>query len=274
MAVSYGEAKRQILNCIGAYVGAPAATAQAIYISGLFTTTEIENPIFPPQAINDSLLGVQADMVRMIADTGNHPWRSLYISQTAGLLNGATIPSVDINGKQIVGIMGDIRDSSGTMDEFLMENQSLFELEDNGTLILEDSSTTGTPRGVLTSISLNRLRRLQRNIINHVASLDYYAIVDRAVYHFKGSVTIDVCVYDHAAELANITDPTKPVRVPETLVPALVLGTVAKLCLNEGSGLMGLAQGAASYYNNVMSQIAQGNTSIDPLAVPGPVAQR
>jgi hypothetical protein len=220
-------------------------------------------------------LDVQGDLIRMIADTGNHPWRSLYISQTSGILSGGPIPSVDSTGKQVVGIIGAVRDSSGTLDEIALEDDNTM-LNEDGTdqMLMEDTTNTGTPRGVLTAISLNRWRRLSRNAIMHQATLDYYSIMDRLLFHFKDSAVIDVCVYDAGAEAVLAQTPTNMIKVPETLAPALVFGSVGKLAISQGSGLAPLAQAASAYYMQIANQIASGNTSIDPIAVPTPIAQR
>ena len=234
MSFLYREAIRATAQRLNAISGDTPTGVEASYTSSTFSTTQLDNPAFTPTIVTDGILAAQAVIIKAICETSNHPWRGLYLSATSNLASGAIVPVTDSLGKQIIGGLGDVKDS--------VDNTGLTEIDDYDTI-----------------------RRYIRGIAagDHVNPLYYYSLSDERIFHTRTNVIIGVCTYDHAAELTAIATPSNPVKVPESVGSVLVSGAVAMIAANESPGLAPLAQAHAEYFSSNIALIRQGLTITD-----------
>lgn len=188
-----------------------------------------DSAIFPSESVYDSLLNIEGRLADAIASTGNHPWRAYIISQTASLANKAELPSLDVNGEQIIGVWGSVQDAS----DF----------------------------NVCRQMTLAQIQRANRQKTNtaHCIPVYWYYLDDLRVYHTRTNVIAQVCVYSRTLQQAAL-DANEAMLLPDVLAEALVAGTLSELFRDDQFD--GQAQQYRQYFNEVESSIRQGLTSV------------
>src|SRR5215813_550221 len=111
MAVTYNKVLREIAIAVNALTGATPATLQTTYATVPLTSANFQSSIFPFLALIDKMLDSEAELITTVATTGDHPYRSALISQTANLTYGALI-STNAGGVPVIGVIGDVREVS------------------------------------------------------------------------------------------------------------------------------------------------------------------
>jgi hypothetical protein len=234
LAFTYKEVLRQTAQRLNAIAGDNPTNVETSYTaSSLGTPTQLDNPAFTLSILTDAVLGAQATIIKAICETANHPWRNLYISNTVSLASGSVVPTTDASGKQILGVWGDVKDSSNSIG--------------------------------LTEVDYNTIRRYLAGQAagDHQIPIYYFSVNDERIFHTRPSVMIGVCTYDHAGELVAIATQGNPVKVPEVLGGVLVSGAVALVAANESPDLAPLAAAHAEYFSTNIALIRQGLTTTD-----------
>ncbi len=201
--------------------------------SSLVTPTQLDTPAFTQSIITDAILAAQATIIKTICETSNHTWRGLYLSNTANIASGAVVPTVDSSNKQILGVLGAVKDATSSI--------------------------------TCTEVDYNSIRRYLVGIAlgDHTIPLYYHTFADERIFHTRTNVVIGVCTYDHATELTAIATQSNPVKVPEAMLNVLVSGAVALVAANESPDLAPLAQAHAEFFSSSLALIRQGLTITD-----------
>ena len=221
---------------INALKGTDPVALQITYSTRPLTDELFDSSIFPMDAIRDSILNAEQRLAAVIANTGNHPWRTFLggPSETTVLMNGDLMPSIDVNGVGIIGIYGSVLDV------------------DDPTLIC-----TEQPVEVL------RRRQLTPNL--WIIPAYNYSLDGNGIIHTRpNGVTVQVCVYDYATQQAAF-DANEPILLPDVLAEALICGGVAGLVRDDEFTTQ--ASLYVQYFNAAEQSIISGLTSVSQLAV-------
>lgn len=226
---------------VNALYGTSATQLQITYSTRPLTDELFISSIFPMNAIRDRILNAEQRLAVAISDSGNHPWRSFLISETAPLANGAIMPSVDKNGIGVIGIYGNVLDGA---------NPALV------CTIPDDQEQEMIRRYTLApQLWLNPLYN--------------YSLDGNGITHTRTTVTVQVCVYDYATQQAAF-DADDMILLPDALAPAYIAGAVAGLVRDDE--FMQQAAVFAQYFTASEQAIRQGLTSVGQMAQPAPMA--
>lgn len=175
MAITYNKVKQEVLNLLGAVLGATVATADANYTATPSTSTVI-GPDFLASHVEDAIVSAFGEIVEAIAGTPLHPERARYGDVTTTLANRAVIPRTGSGtGKLIVGVIGAVRDS-GNLE----------------TLVRAPLNSVG---------SFNRFPAIYSGSARY-----WYAINAGRIEHTRTNVLIDVCVYERPTSFVGNID--------------------------------------------------------------------
>lgn len=195
MAITYERVTQQVLNELGAVLGANSTTADANYAATPTTATVI-GPDFTPSMVNDAVASALGEIVEAIASTPHHPERQRYADVTASLLNRAAIPQIGASTARIIGLPGFVRDS----------------------LDLE----------ACLPASLDAVRSFNRFPAIYADQDPYlYCINGGRIEHTRTNVVIEVCVYTRPATF------TGAISLEDWHESGLVWGAVVKLAPKE-----------------------------------------
>lgn len=203
MSVTYHQVLRQIALRVGALRGTQVEGVETSYITAPLTKAEIsaDSPV-NFSALKDAVLMAEGKLATAIAETGNHPFRRVLLSQTANIASGALIPSTNAASVPVIGIRGSVVDAT---DGIVCERFSRAEV-----------------------------RRLIRNANSWRKGAIYaYDIDDSRIFHTRTNVKIDVCTYDAATQRTAI-DANSAMLLPDVLEEALVSGGAAYLGKDNG----------------------------------------
>lgn len=167
------------------------------------------------QAIFPSL---QEEMAESVAMNIKHPWRVALADVTPAIVTGARIPDLSQSSKRIIGTLGTVLDSGD-----------------------------GTPLS-MDGFTLEEIRSLNANLFPRLLPVYSYVIVRPRIFHTRPSVTIEVCVYDAAAQLANINNNGTPIfpNADGAYVSALAMKLIdpkSKFEVDEQGQIMAIIMG-------------------------------
>lgn len=197
MPITYAKVTQEILNLLGAVLGATPSAAETNYTATPSTSTVI-GPDFLASQVQDAIVASQGEIVEAIAITPLHPERARFADVTTALANRAAIPRTGAGTlKLIIGVPGAVRDSGN--------NETL------------------------ERVALDMVRRFNRfSATVYSGSTRYwYAINAGRVEHTRTNVLIDVCVYERPASFVGNID------LDDHHEGGLIQGAVAKLALKE-----------------------------------------
>jgi hypothetical protein len=97
-----------------------------------------------------------------------------------------------------------------------------------------------------------------------------YTMDGNGIFHTRTTVTVQVCVYDYADQVAAF-DANDTMLLPDALAPALIAGGMAGLVRDDE--FVQQAQLYAAYFNATEAAIRSGLTSVSQVALPGPSLQ-
>jgi hypothetical protein len=232
MGVPYNMLIRNVAVRINALTGAtqPAELETAFIITPLTATDVQGSAVFPFSAIQDAVLQAEQKLAQMIAETPDHAWRAKLISQTDELANNATLPAQDENGLSIIGVYGDVFDST---NERVLSEQPV-------EVIQRRLNTPG----------------LWKIPVYH------YAMTGDSIIHTRTNVRIEVCVWDYLNQQAAIEN-NDDMLLPDVLEEAIICGAITMLVRDDEW----LAQGSqyASYFTESLAAI-RGKQTVQPRA--------
>lgn len=217
MAITFERVIQQILNELGAVLGATATAADTNYAASPTTSTVI-GPDFVPSHVNDALAATLGEIAEAIASTPHHPERQRFADVTVSLANRAAIPQVGVTTARIIGIPGFVRDAS------------------NAEALIPDT--------------LDRVRDFNSFALTVYSGAEVYRYVINAgrIEHTRTNVVMEVCVYTRPTSF------TGAIALDDWHESGLVWGTVAKLALKE-SMFAELAQSANAAWTAHLAQI-------------------
>lgn len=225
---------------VNSLVGASTSTLETSFTTRPLTTAEFQSTIFPFSAHITAILYAEQRLAQVIAETGNHPYRTFLQTQTSTLATGANLPSLDSTGKPIIGIYGAVLDGSVT--------------------------TITCTEGTLEQIRrYNQLATAGSTL--YLMSPYQYKIDGNTIEHTQTTVIIKVCAYDYATQLTAATNDTV-ILLPDALGEAYVTGSLAYLLRDDEF----MAQGNVfrGMFEATLAGIRQGLTSVPPVSTAGP----
>lgn len=225
---------------VNALTGASATDLETSFTTRPLTTTQFQSTIFPFSAYITAILYAEQRLAQVIAETGNHPYRTYLQTQTSALATGANLPSTDSTGLPIIGIYGAVLDGSVT--------------------------TISCTEGTLEQIRrYNQLATAGSTL--YLMSPYQYKIDGNTIEHTQTTVIIKVCTYDYATQLAAATADSV-ILLPDALGEAYVTGSLSYLLRDDEW----LSQGAVfrGMFEATLAGIRQGLTSVPPISTAGP----
>lgn len=194
MAFTYHDIVSDSALRISALIGVQSVALNTTFLTRPLTQANFQSTVFPFEPVKTAVQMCEGKLVRAIANS-NDPLRDYLASTTAALAHKAALPSLDVNSKQIVGVWGDVHDS-----------------------------TNGKP------CRPNTLANIQRIVDNagsrYLLQSYFFNRTRQRIYHTRTNVIIDCCFYDGAAQKTAI-DNDSAVLLPVALKEAYVNGTVA-----------------------------------------------
>lgn len=201
MATSYHDLLADAALRINAVLGTSVATLQTNYTVRPLTTAQFNSAIFPMSAIIEALSLAEQRLAHAIANSSSdNTYRTALTTQTPALANGALMPST-VGTASVIGVYGDVRDDA-------------------------DNSIC-TPRP---------LREITRRVANagsfYRVPVYHFAYQGARIYHTRPTVIVDVCVYDHDAQIAAMVA-DGPVLLADDLNQAVISGALASLLRDD-----------------------------------------
>lgn len=121
MATNYSTVIKEAALRINGIAGAQVGTAETNYASTTTTTTQLDNPRYPPAAIKDAILDTEANIALAIANTKDHPWRA-YMAEVSPFVDNATqVPTVGASSGVYIGQLTPPYDTTTAARDFLRE---------------------------------------------------------------------------------------------------------------------------------------------------------
>jgi hypothetical protein len=202
MGVPYNILVRNVAVRINALTGAtqPAALEAAYAVTPLTAGDVQESSIFPFSAIQDAVLLSEQKLAQTIAENQDHAWRAKLISQTDELANNATLPAFDENGLSVIGLYGDVFDST---NERVLSEQPVEVIQ----------------------------RRLATPALWKIP-VYHFAMTGDSIVHTRTNVRIEVCVWDYLNQQAAI-EANDDMLLPDVLEEAVICGATAMLCRDD-----------------------------------------
>ena len=227
MATSFSVIIREVAKHLNAYASGNASTVQTNYNIATPTITQVVDPYFNLNFIQDKIVDAYSRLALEIANVRAHPWR-VFVgpTQTAGLASSATLPTT-AGGSTIVGALGDVVTSSILMAQ----------------------------------ASPQRVQQYLNNAALYTLNPYLYYISGNKIYHTASLANIEVCTYERSATVGLVTAiPPGTIALPDILTDAMVAGAVAG-CIVESKGME-----QASYFKNLfeaaIASIRTGQTTM------------
>lgn len=221
MSVTYNNVIRQAGLKVNAIVGATVATIETNYTTAL-SSANFQSVDFPFTFFKDICLLVEEKLSNRIAFNRNHVWRAYLKGHTASIANLGEIPSVDSNGKPIIGVFGSVRDAT------------------SGIICQEKP--------------IDVIRRRVRNANGRFKTEVYYFAYDGTrLTHTRANVQIDCCIFDRVDRQTAINTLSNPILLPDTLEEAYVNGMVSMLIRDDG--FTNQASIHRTYFNDALNDI-------------------
>lgn len=219
---------------INAIEGATAPTLNTNYTTRPLTTTQWRSARFPFASAKDAILNAEGLLGQAVADTNHHPWRKYLLATSSNLASGDNLPTT-ISGKNVIGVVGDVRDSSSARR--------------------------------LTEATYQEILR-KSNAFFTRAVYFYTVTASRKIYHTRTNVVVDLCTYLRTTQ-ATAYDSNGSYLFPDLAEPLYVAG--ALMLLTRDGRFEGQAATYGAYFQSALQAISQGLTSFAPLPEPATV---
>lgn len=240
MATVYSKVIKETALRINGIAGSLVATVETNYASASTTTTELDNPRYPPAAIKDAVLDAEALIALAVANCKDHPWRQYMVAASATVNNGGQLPTVDNStGRPYIGVF-DPPYISATGRQLEQAEYGDVRAYNN------DSTYFGTNPSI-------------------------YALRGDKVFHTQsnGTVVLTGCSFERSAQ-ATALAANGNILFPDMAVPLYWSGAVSLLTRDgEYSAQAAYYQ---QYFQNGLAAIANGQTAFQPFAPEPPAA--
>jgi hypothetical protein len=230
--LSYQQVLHQVALRMNALLGSNVSEVTAAYDNPL-TAVNFKSVDWPFNSFRDTIFMAVADFSLAIANTEDHVWRAYIGALTADLANHATLPSLASNGKEIIGVPGDVFDS---VDGIKLERRPLDEVR----RIVQETWRT--------------------------FPLYYYHIGDGLrIEHTRTNVKIECCFYSRADQF-NAWNGAGNVPLPSVLEPGIV-GRTISLMTKDGA-FEDQAGIYRKYSDEALINIRAGKTQMPDIKLP------
>jgi len=181
MATVYSKVIKETALRINGIAGGQVAAVETNYASTSTTTSELDNPRYPPAAIKDAVLDAEALIALAVANCKDHLWRQYMFAASSAVNSGTQTPTVDASSNPYIGILdppyisatgrqleqaeyGDVRaynnDTSyfGTNPSiYALRGDKIFHTQSNGTVVLAGCSFERSDRATVLAADGNIL---------------------------------------------------------------------------------------------------------------------
>lgn len=231
--LSYQTLLRQTALRMNALVGVTVAEIAATYDTATLTAANFKSADWPFNSFRDTLLMAVADFSLAIADTSGHVWRTYLADVTEDLSNHDQLPLVSANNREIIGVPGDVFDST---DETKLEER---------------------PLDVVRRINQQDWRTYPLYFFNIGNGL--------RIEHTRPAVKVECCSYSRAAQLVA-WNTTGLVPLPSVLEPGIVSRAISLMV--RDSSLVDQATLYRTYSEQALANIRAGSTQLPEVKLP------
>lgn len=231
-----GAPYHDLLASVGVRINALAGTELPVNLETVYATRPLapanfDSSIFPFSDCLAQMGSAEQKLAQTIAETKDNSARARLTSQTDLLASGALLPSEDENGLSVIGVYGDVFDSTDPV-----------------------GANEGT---VLSEQPLETIRRRLRTSALWKIPVFQYSMLGDSIIHTRPTVRIEVCVYDYlnqqAAMLAN-----DDMLLPDIYGEAIICGAIAMLVRDDE--FRAQAGDYATYFTETLAAIRGGET--------------
>jgi hypothetical protein len=232
--LTYQQILHDVALRLNALTGTSVGLVSATYDNANLNASHFKSADWPFNSFRDTIVMAVGDFAWTIADTGSHPWRASLAAVTAPLATGVTLPSVAANNREIIGVLGSVRDSVSNIP--------------------------------LTEQPLDVIRRANQSTWR-TYPLYYFKIDGSSIEHTRPFVEVECCTYSHAEQL-TLWNANGLMPLPSALRAAI--GARAISLLTKDSAWESQARIYRDYSNDALTAIRGGLTTIPSKALPGP----
>ena len=236
MATPYSKVVKETALRINGIAGAQVSSAETNYASTSTTTTELDNPRYPPAAIKDAVLDTEAMIALAIANCKDHMWRQYMLSGTLNTDSGDLVPVADSANVSYIGALN---------APFIIATKRQLELAE-----YEDvRAYLGDPTYFVTNPNI-------------------YAVRGDFMWHTQanGAVRVNGCAFSRSAQ-ATILAAAGDILFPDVAVPLYWAGAVSLLTRDGEYATQ--SQQYRQYFENGLAALTEGQTTFQQF-VPAP----
>jgi len=231
--LTYQHLLHQTAIRVNALVGSTVTNISTTYDTATLAAVNFKSADWPFNSFRDTLIMAVADFSLAIADTRGHVWRAYLSALTFDLPNHSAIPATASNGKEIIGVPGDVFDSA--------------------------DSTKLEPR------PLDIIRRINQETWRVYQLYYYYIGSGLRIEHTRPNVKVECCTYSRSDQLTNWNG-AGLVPLPSVLESAIVSRAIS-LMTKDGA----FAEQAAIYRvysNQAEANIGEAKTAMPEIKLP------
>lgn len=208
-----------------------AAGLQVVYTQRPLTNEMFGSSIFSFNSIRDAILNAEQKLCQAIARSSDRVLRSYLRSTTSPLSSGSTLPTLDVNGVEIIGNFGAVIDAT------------------NNNLLC-----TKQPVAVVR-------RRLQSSTL-YLISGAQYALDGTRIIHTQTNVVLECCIYSQSQQQQRF-DADESILLPDVLAEAYINGALAMLMRDDEFTQQ--AQIFAGYFATTLAALAPAAMEAQPV---------
>lgn len=229
MSIAYPRIKRLAALRLAQLAGNDQAELETSYTDTW--PTSVDGAEIPVTAFKDLILSTEKELAQMIGNNPQHPARSLLYGRTANLTDLATIPDVDNNGDEFVGVFDSCVDASTNRPCTWTPTQTIADIVDGASTFFG------------------------------ATNFYYYNITGNFIRTTRSTVYLQGCVWDYATQdTAYDADGDSP--LPEALEATWVDGVTAR------AAQVGWVEDKTGYYANLYQQGMQMFNNVVPNNIP------
>lgn len=228
MATLYSKVIHETALRVNGIAGAQVASAETNYASTSSTTTELDNPRYPPAVIKDAVLDAEAMIALAIANTKDHIWRQYMFQVSTAANSGSIIPVVDALGTPYIGALD---------PPYVVSTKRRLEQAEYGDV-----------RAYLNDPSY------------FVTSPHIYALRGEFLWHTQadGTVLVAGCSFSRAAQATSLAAAGN-ILFPDVAVPLYWAGAVS--LLTRDGEYAAQSQQYRQYFENGLAAVTEGQST-------------
>lgn len=238
ISLTYQQVLHDVALRVSALVGTSVTTISATYDNAVLNATHFKSADWPFNSFRDAIIMAVSDYSWAIADTGGHPWRANFSTDTAALADGTALPSTTPTNKEIIGVWGAVRDN------------------------VDHKPLTEKPLEIVRRAAQETWRTYP---------LYYFKMDSGHIYHTRTQVVVECCFYSQADQL-TLFGANGAIPLPDALRLGLVSNTLATL--TKDGAWESQARIYKDYDTEMKARIRAGLTTVPSKTLPSPTVTR